>query len=66
MLKCFTLENSLQGLCHLLKKVIPEDDAFIVTTTVIDQLTGELVDEMDGVFDFSLLNNPNTAVLFQL
>ena len=66
MLKCFTLENSLQGLCHLLKKVIPEDDAFIVTTTVIDQLTGELVGEMDGVFDFSLLNNPNTAVLFQL
>lgn len=45
MLKCFTLENSLQGLCQLLKKVLPignlysdnqTQEQFIVTTTVLD------------------------------
>ena len=66
MLKCFTLENSLQGLCQLVKKVLPDNDSFIVTTTVIDQRTGELIDESQGLFDFSKLTLPNTVVLFQL
>ena len=66
MLKCFTLENSLQGLCQLVKKVLPDNDSFIVTTTVIDQRTGELIDESHGLFDFSKLTLPNTVVLFQL
>ena len=43
----------------------PENE-FIVTTTVLDKETGELLNEMDGVFDFSMLNTPNTIVLFQL
>lgn len=71
MLKCFTLENSLQGLCLLLKKVLAPagtnpEEAFIVTTTVLDKETGELLNELDGVFDFSFLNTPDTIVLFQL
>ena len=66
MLKCFTLENSLQGLCLLLKKVLPHDDDFIVSTTVVDQRTGALIEEKHGIFDFSQLTRPNTAVFFQL
>ena len=67
MLKCFTLENSLQGLCQLLNTVLTKkDDGFIVTTTVIDQQTGNLIEERHGVFDFSQLLQPRTIVLFQL
>lgn len=73
MLKCFTLENSLQGLCLLLKKALASsssgqnvDQSFIVTTTVLDKNTGELLSETDGMFDFSDLSNPAATVLFQL
>ena len=74
MLKCFTLENSLQGLCLLLKKTLASrctlasgisiDESFVVTTTVIDKETGQLLNEIDGMFDFSDLSNPNAIVLF--
>ena len=37
-----------------------------MTTTVLDQQTGELINEFDGAFDFSLLNDTNTVVLFQI
>ena len=43
MLKCFTLENALQGLCLLLRKVTTsmqgsfnDSEPFVVTTTVLD------------------------------
>ena len=76
MLKCFTLENSLQGLCLLLKKVLPpltkqqnpnnDKETFSVHTVVLDQKTGETVEEYENVFDFSHLSNADQIVLFQL
>ena len=74
MLKCFTLENALQGLCLLLKKTLKNrcslnsslsiEEMFVVTTTVIDKQSGEFINEVNGMFDFSDLSNPNATVLF--
>ena len=52
ILKCFSLENTLQGLCLLLKKVLQVDKAkinksdrgFTITTKVLDQKSGEFID----------------------
>ena len=41
-------------------------DPFVVTTTAINQKTGQLIDETVGIFDFTHLNTPETTVLFQL
>lgn len=39
-------------------------DSFVVTTTAINQKSGELIDETVGMFDFSHLNTPDATVLF--
>jgi hypothetical protein len=72
MLKCFTLENVLQGLCMLVKRVMPTDltkldkSEFTVETIVLDQKTGEQLHKSDGVFDFDKISVPDAVVLFQL
>lgn len=67
MLKCFTLHNALRGLCLLIKKISKND--FNTSTIVLDQLTGEVIEEKKDIFDFShLAGGQSTAktVLFKI
>ena len=72
VLKCFSLENTLQGLCILLKNQLEgispgkDNQNFTITTIVLDQKTGELVDETENAFDFSSVEKENMSVLFTL
>ena len=53
MLKCFSLHNTLQGLVLLLKKVTSKP--FVVSTIVLDQKDGTIIEEKVSVFDFENL-----------
>lgn len=53
MLLCFSLHNTLQGLLLLLKQVT--DSPFVVSTLVLNQSTGEILDEQVSAFDFNHL-----------
>ena len=71
VLKCFSLENTLQGLCLLLKKhlhaaIKETDDTIGITTLVLDQTSGEVVDEIEDIFDFGSIEKENMVTLFKL
>ena len=72
MLKCFTLENTLQGLCILLKKIVHtpltkiDTKDFIVSTVVINQKTGEQISETVGMFDFDKVSVKDAITLFHV
>ena len=72
ILKCFSLENTLQGLCKLLKnmlegsKIGKGEQDFTIATLVLDQRTGEIVAELEDVFDFTCVDKKFMTVLFKL
>lgn len=55
MLKCFTLHNVLRGLCLLIKRITPKP--FVTSTVVLDQVTGEIIEETFNMFDFKHLSS---------
>lgn len=53
MLKCFTLTNALRGLTLLIRKITPKN--FIISTVVLEQASGDLIEETIDTFDFKHL-----------
>ena len=72
IIKCFSLENTLQGLCLLLKKHMSASlsaangDPFTIMTLVLDQSTGKVVEEIEDLFDFGSIEKENMVTLFKL
>jgi len=50
MLKCLTLHNSLRGLCILTKRITKSP--FKTSTVVLDQESGDFIEEKNDIFDF--------------
>jgi hypothetical protein len=63
ILKAFSIENAISGLCLLLEKAIQEQD-YLVTTVVLDEISGEVTEKTIGKFDLEHLYKENSIVLF--
>ena len=64
ILKAFSLSNSLDGVCLLIKNIFDKD--YYVTTIEMDRKTGEIINATNNSFEFDGLSNPDTIVLFQI